>query len=353
MIRFKQKNFFLQFAGMAAMTALPMMQASKQGKEAKEQAEQSAAQMEKQNELIKQQNKQIEKLAKNNPQASAEFARIKQALYSIGSTLTGIGRAGKAAFGQGIKGNVALGLGIAGTSYAAGKYINHDMKKQGLDFDENGNLISTKSYSDPVTTNSTPKKTWKSKLGGAAFNTSMAAVMGGGMDLMNYHADKKMLNDQIAATNAENMSGLPQTAMYSVRLPRPKNKPKQKLFFTLNPMGAIRSIGPRFNRFKKNWKADTTGAISWLGTFGLGGTKSVQKFGEGLRKEGGTLGKVGNWIKKNPAGANLATALPLYGVASLSWDGTTKAANAIGNAIDPSAYSYKNAKEQAQNQMQQ
>ena len=53
MIRFKQKNFFLQFAGMAAMTALPMMQASAQGKEAKEQAEQSAAQMEKQNELIK------------------------------------------------------------------------------------------------------------------------------------------------------------------------------------------------------------------------------------------------------------------------------------------------------------
>ena len=87
----------------------------------------------------------------HNPRASAEFGRIKQATYSVGSTLMGIGRAGKAAFGSGLKSNIVSGLGIAGTTYAAGKYISHDMKKQGLDYDQNGNLVSATAPSPAAT----------------------------------------------------------------------------------------------------------------------------------------------------------------------------------------------------------
>ena len=54
MIKFRQKNFVIPLAAATipltvASTALPMIQASKQGKEAREQAEQNAMLMEKQN----------------------------------------------------------------------------------------------------------------------------------------------------------------------------------------------------------------------------------------------------------------------------------------------------------------
>jgi len=360
MIRFKQKNFFLQFAGMAAMTALPMMQASAQGKEAKEQAEQSAAQMEKQNELIKQQNKQIEKLAMKNPKAAAEFGRIKQVTYSIGSTLMGLGRASKAAFGSGAASNIKMGLGMAGAGYLANKYISHDMKKNGLDYDQDGNLISTKNYSDQAT--EVAKKSLGKRIGGPLFSVGTTLALGGGMDIMGYQADKKMLKDQLAATN--NPQQVPQTTTYSVVVPRPKNRAKQKLFFALNPAGLFKNIGTSARNtlsgwktgtrnYFKDWKTNISGTVSNFASFGLGGTKNVQKFGESLRAEGGTLGKVGDWIKEHPARANLVTAVPLVGAASLTWDGATKAGEAVGRKIDPSAYKYKDAKENAAKQQLQ
>ena len=387
MIKFRQKNFVIPLAAATipltvASTALPMIQASKQGKEAKEQAEQNAMLMEKQNALIKQQNRQSEKLAMKNPRASAEFGRIKQATYSVGSTLMGIGRAGKAAFGSGLKGNIVSGLGIAGTTYAAGKYISHDMKKQGLDYDQNGNLVSatapsptTKSYSDPVTsaTGTVAKKSFKNRILGGFGKVGSAVLMGGGPDLMGYHADKKALRDQVAAT--QSMQQSPQMTTYSstsVKISRPKNRPTQKNF-ALNPMGlvksvmpkagsmnltgSIRSLGTKMSNMRtdwaKNWKTKTTGGLSSLTSFGLGGTKSVQKFGQSLKNEGGSLAKVGNWIEKHPARANLASTVPLAAAASLTWDGTVKAGNAIGKKVDPSAYKYKDAKAKLEQQQPQ
>lgn len=375
MIKFRQKNFVLPLLGaastalsaatvpvMVATTALPMAQASKQGKEAKEQAEQSAALMEKQNQLIKQQNKQIEKLARKNPQASAEFGRIKQATYSIGSTLVGVGRACKNTFGSGVASNIKMGLGMSGAGYLANKYISHDMKKNGLDYDQNGNLISTKSYSDQTT--EVAKKSLGKRIGGSLFGVGTTLALGGGMDIMGYQADKRMLKDQLAATSSPQLQQVPQTTTYSVTVPRPKNRAKQKLFFALNSAGLFKNIGTSarntFNNWRtgtrnyfKDWKTNISGGISSFASFGLGGTKNVQKFGENLRAEGGTLGKVGDWIKEHPARANLVTAVPLVGAASLTWNGATKVGDTVGRKLDPSAYKYKDAKENAAKQQLQ
>ena len=72
MIKFRQKVFFWPAALMVGTTGLSMAQASSQAKESEEQAEETQ-------ELMRAQNKKLDKIAKaaqSNPQAAADAAQV-------------------------------------------------------------------------------------------------------------------------------------------------------------------------------------------------------------------------------------------------------------------------------------
>lgn len=336
MIRFKQKIFFWQAALMAAGTALPMMQASGQAKEAE-------AQNEKTQELMRAQNRKLEKIAnaaKKDPSVAGKVPGVLQqksyaavntsALASLGKTAW---QAGKNAFGGGVKGNLAMGAAVGGTTYLAGKYIQRDMKKNKMDLDHNGNLVSKQYSAAGVTTSAL---NGLKKAGKVISNNKMTVGMGaafGGVPLaLNYQADKQQMKDQMRATQRQ-----------FARVIGSPNMMK----------GMIRG----WNRFKAHPGQSTAGFVNNIASMGVGGTKNVQKFADGMIKQGTQNNsqlavKAGEWMKNHKTAANLVTAAPVAAIGVASFDGTSKVMKKVGEKVDPGAYKYQNAKDK-QAQLQQ
>lgn len=326
MIKYKQKEFVawlmpvLTGAGVVA-TGAQMAQSSGQAKENEEQAERAE-------ELMKKQNKKLDKIAKaakSNPEVAQQAVDVvKQKGFAINaSALSSLGKsviqAGKGAFGKGMKSNIAVGSAVAGTTYLGGKYIQRDMKKNNMDVDENGNLVS-KQYAVPASAIMNLKKAgnlvWKNK-----GTLGIGAALGGAPLVLGYQADKQQAKDQIEATQKEYAIGA----------------------------SALKGLAKGFKAFKAHPGQSTTGFINNMASFGIGGTKNVQKFAAGLSKYGSQNGsemavKAGDWMMKHKTAANAVTAVPLAGAATLTWDGTTKAANKVGKSVDPDAYKYQDSK---------
>ena len=326
MITFKQKEFW-GLALNAGMGALTIGQGVMQGKEAEKQSEETQR-------LLEAQNRKLEKIAKaskENPEVGVKAAEVlRQKEYAgIGTLVKTVGSAGKAAFGKSTMGNVGMGAAVAGSTYLAGKYIQKDMKKNGMDLDENGNLTQ-KSYAAPSVikqlVGSAPMKFVKKHAGTAA----MGAAMGGLPLALQYTADKAQAKDMMAATG--------------------HGEYDQRQYSVISSVAS--SMAKGWRTFKSHPGQSISGAVSNLASFGIGGTKNVQKFGEELVKKGTENGsqaavKAGKWIGEHKTAANVASIVPGAALGTLAWDGTQKAVNKAGETIDPEAYKYKNAKEKA------
>lgn len=384
MIKFQQKNYALPLVPILtgigiAGTGAQMVQAHKQGKEAEEQAEETQARIEKQNELIKQQNKRIEKLSEKSPDAARavqgitqrEFgaipfsvlrnvAKAKNAITGAASTfaqnnpnlvggLKDVGIAAKKTFGKDAMNNIKMGGLMAGSTYVAGKYIQHDMKKNNMDVDDSGNLVA-KQYTIPgsvmtglTATGKFIKNNPKTILG--------ASAMGGVPVVLQYKADKQMAKDQIEATQEER-----QYAAVPISVLRGMVRGKQAIAgIGKNITGAGKKIADGWNEFNSHKMQSITGTASQLSSFGMGGTKNIQKFGErlvtlGSGKGGGTanetIKKAGEWIQNHKTAANAISIVPGAIAAKATWDGSQKVVDKIGHTVDSGAYKYTDSKNQ-------
>ncbi len=397
MTKFKQKEFgwFLPLLTVGS-TGATMVQASSQAKESEEQAEKTQ-------ELMRAQNKKLEKIAKaakTNPNAASQAAQVlEQSQYSaipIGAmrnivkgkqALQAIGTAGKEAFGKGLARNVAGGVGMGVATYGAGKLIQRDMKKEGMDVDENGNLYQ-KSYAMPVlstVTNAVKKwaeKNPKTSLAAGGIGTGVGFV--GAPTLLGYKADKAQMKDQIEATQKQ-FAVLPmsflrgivrgkQAVQGAVSAAKPvisNAAAKGEAYWKAGKEAATQKKdalvkGIQEKEIVKNPGKTLLGFGSTMTSFGVMGRESVGKFATNLmnsksewaQKLGkGMLSKdaAGNLIqgegkyagqflanKKAMAGAIGAGAL----ATKATWDAGEKITNKIGHKVDPDAYKYQDAKNQ-------
>ena len=383
MIKYRQKEFFVG-AALSALSVgselLGLKQSHDQAEQAKEQAEAQAEQMEDHNELLREQNRKLDRIAeraKSNPdqamsavnsldQSQKQFGlpasvlrnvvKVKNAATNIGNSAVGlaknIGKAGGATFGSGMASNVATGavMGLAG--YAGGKFILHNMKKNGLDTDENGNLVQQKSYSALAGVSNMGKSF--GKMVGGNLKKKSTWIMSGGLTavpmVMGYMSDKKQMNDQVTATQ------------------QPQEQPQQKAYATVKPgilsnvTKAAKSLKPGwwdFSKFKAHPGQTLSGFAANVGSFGMMGTKQVQKFGKRLEElgKGGTLGrgitgtkndaavKVGQFIQNHKTAANLGAIGVGAGLTKLTWDGSQAAIKKVGKTLDPGAYKYQDAQD--------
>ena len=110
-----------------------------------------------------------------------------------------------------------------------------------------------------------------------------------------------------------------------------------------------------FTEFNSHKMQSITGTASQLSSFGMGGTKNIQKFGErlvtlGSGKGGGTanetIKKAGEWIQNHKTAANAISIVPGAIAAKATWDGSQKVVDKIGHTVDSGAYKYTDSKNQ-------
>lgn len=266
-----------------------------------------------------------------------KYAKIKPQVKPF---LKDVAKAGNTAFSDGIASNVATGAVMGVTGYGVGKAIQHNMKKNNLDVDENGALYqksysvlsgigsafkaANKSITPKITANLKKKSTWLVGAGIGAVPTGLG-----------YIADKSQMDEQVDATN--------QQRQYSVGS------------ILKSGLGLVKGKAIKAGQGVANWTKPIrehpmqtiTGAASNLASFGLAGTKNVQKFGEALSKGNSDLAKsAGNWIKNHKTAANAISILPGAAVAGVTFDGVNNAITKAGKTVDPGAYKYQNSKEQ-------
>ena len=397
MIRFRQKEFFWPAVLTVGATGASMVQASSQAKQTEEQAEETQ-------ELMRAQNKKLEKIAKaakTNPDAAGQAAQVlKQGQYSVAlsmgtmrnlvkskQALQAIGTAGKEAFGKGLARNAAGGVGMGVAAYGAGKLIQRDMKKEGMDVDEDGNLYQ-KSYAVPVLGTITKaagefaKKHPKTALAAGGLGTGVGFV--GAPTLLGYKADKAQMKDQIEATQKQ-FAVLPmsflrgivrgkQAVQGAVSAAKPvisNAAAKGEAYWKAGKEAATQKKdalvkGIQEKEIVKNPGKTLLGFGSTMTSFGVMGRENMGKFATNLmnsksewaQKLGkGMLSKdaAGNLIqgegkyagqylanKKAMAGAIGAGAL----ATKATWDAGEKITNKIGHKVDPDAYKYQDAKNQ-------
>ena len=381
MIRFRQKEFFWPAVLTIGATGASMVQASSQAKQTEEQAEETQ-------ELMRAQNKKLEKIAKaakTNPDAAGQAAQVlKQGQYSVAlsmgtmrnlvkskQALQAIGTAGKEAFGKGLARNAAGGVGMGVAAYGAGKLIQRDMKKEGMDVDENGNLYQ-KSYAVPVLGTITKaagefaKKHPKTALAAGGLGTGVGFV--GAPTLLGYKADKAQMKEQIAATQKQ-FAVLPMSVMRGLVKGRQAIQAgiqKAKPVIDSTSKTITEKKDALVEEIVKNPGKTLLGWGSTMTSFGVMGRENVgkfatnlmnsksewaQKFGKGMLSKDAT-GKLnpgegkyaGQYLanKKAMAGAIGAGAL----ATKLTWDAGEKITNKIGHKVDPDAYKYQDAKNQ-------
>lgn len=271
------------------------------------------------------------------------LARMKAApmINQAKPLLKDVAKAGNDAFSDGIASNVATGAVMGVTGYGAGKLIQHNMKKNNLDIDENGTMyqksysvlsgISTalkaanKSITPKITANLKKPSTWLIGAGIGAVPTGLG-----------YIADKSQVGEQIDATKQQRQY----SAIGSIF--------KSGMGFVKeNAIKARQGVADWTRPIRSHPMQTITGAASNLASFGLAGTKNVQKFGDALSKGNSDLAKsAGNWIKNHKSAANAISVLPGAAVAGVTFDGVNNAITKAGKTVDPGAYKYQNSKEQ-------
>lgn len=350
--KLKTKKFAWPLLASLAMGGAQMAQSAKQGKEAeamnkqqlKAQAKATKA-TEKQNQLLEEiknkedmsaqekQEKAVMLLQKTESEPCSilqrEFAFNWGAAKSIGRDLF---KASKAAgINSSIKGTLKTTAGITAAGYVVNKAIQRDMKKNGLDVDKSGNLVQKQPQI---------KQQRAYSIMGAAMTLGFEAPR-----YLSYKAEKKQLKNQIAATDQP-----------SQKVVRPKSvmdgqkRVPQRQF---SVMGGIKSIPGNlksgWNTFNSHRGQTITGGLMKAGSFGQFGTKNVQAFGRNLklRSNNPYLNKAGQWIYNHKTAANVAALAPAVAIGSTLFTKSQKAMRKGMEKIDPNAYKYQKAKEQA------
>lgn len=369
MIRFQQKEFWGAALGIGS-TVLGLGGTMAQTAEQERMAEETQGKIERQNELIKAQNRKLDQLTKAGGKtfsgsilsqrqytgALGNIAKnfktlepVQKLIANVNKTKVGnaaltVGKAANDAFGKEVGNNILMGGATAGAVYAGGKVIQNNMKKNNLEMGENG--LQTRSYAAAPTAVGSVLGTFKD-LGKGVWKHKNTVGMGVGMSgiplVTDYMKDKKALNDQVNATTS----------------PIPE---QQKQFaFNLNFIkggikGGIGDLKKNWNTFKSHKMQTITGFGSNMASFGIGGTKNIQKFGQNLEKmgaEGSAVSNAGKWIQNHKTAANAISIIPGAGAAALTWDGTQSAVNSLGHKMDSGAYEYKDAKDKLIKQQQQ
>lgn len=329
-MKFKQKNFFWPAIGVAGtvVTGADLINSSVNASEQEERDEKTQ-------ELMREQNKRLEKINKAINAHPAAATNFSQRSYSGGLLAAGktLFQAGKSAFGKEITNTAIMGGSLAAAGYGVNKFIQHDMKKSGMQFDEAGNLImKEQQYADvPVSAAAAGKQGGESvlkKVGGKLAGNAFMPTLFAAPTLAGYYAEKNNLKDQMAATGGEQRS-------YSI----------------LSGIGKFAKMATK----PKEWQIFKTpgqtisGTVNNLASLGLGGTERVNKFAQELQKFGEKNGNTwladrGRYLAENKTAANLITAVPLMGVGSLAWSGAENVAKKAFNTVDKNAYQYENAK---------
>lgn len=290
--------------------------------------------MSKQEDLMREQKSLIKKIKRKNPEIGEQAEGITKTFAAIPQmgTLKGIAAAAKGAFGKEMKRNVIMGTAMGGSMYVAGKYIQKDMKKNGTHIDPSTGMLEQKSYASiPALGNLKQGATKALKTAGKIskkyhLGTISAGAAFGGVPLaLGYQADKAQARDMQEMT--QRSYGWVGSAVKSA-----------KQWIKTKPI--VKHSGQTI-----------TGTASNLASFGIGGTKNIQRFGGRLQAMGRvqnnqTLTKMGNWIKENPASANLVSVVPGAVAAKVTWDGSQKLTEKATRAVDPKAYEYQDAKNQ-------
>jgi len=364
---------------MVAMTAAPMIQSSMQMGDQKEMNEEQVAAQDRQTQAIQRQNALLHKIEQKGgtPEQAAMVTRkqfssaVRQSTGEIKAAAKDLWNAGKAAgVGKGIKSNVMFGLGMAGLAYGVNKYISHDMKKSGLDINEQGNLVQKrKSYSDPQTQIVDHAKKSAKKQGGKFLDKMLGPGIVVGIEaprVFGYHQEKKQLKNQISGTQINNNSG---SVMQQRSYASPGNRDDKK-----SALGRKLKIGAGvlgtaalgtwaghrgvFGKTVKNWAyfkhpgRTLTSTANVFGSYGTINKDVMAKASQSLQKNSKTqtMRKVGDWADKHKTLANLAVFAPGAALGMGSFALGEKAIKNTTRAIDPEAYRYQDTKDKVANQ---
>lgn len=363
---------------MVAMTAAPMIQSSMQMGDQKEMNEEQVAAQDRQTQAIQRQNALLHKIEQKGgtPEQAAMITR-KQFSSMVGrntgevkAAAKDLWNAGKAAgIGKGIKSNVKFGLGMAGLAYGVNKYISHDMKKSGLDINEQGNLVQKrKSYSDPQTQIIDHAKKSAKKQGGKFLDRIMGPGLVVGIEaprVFGYHQEKKQLKNQISGTQINNGSAMLQRSYAATDNQEEGRRSSlgKKLKIGAGVLGtaALGTWAGRrgaFGKTAKNWAyfqhpgRTLTSTANVFGSYGTINKDVMAKASQSLQKNSKTqtMRKVGNWADKHKTLANLAVFAPGMALGMGSFALGEKAIQKTTRAIDPEAYKYQDTKDKVANQ---
>lgn len=370
MIKFKQKEYVLPLALLnTALTGGMIAQGISQGKEEKEQAEEQQAEMEKQSELMAEQNRKLEKLAtvaKGNPEVAEQTSAILQnkQFANIGTIIdksvgavkgfmrtnpnivkfknseagkflkTG-GQAVKNVVSKPVLGNLKFGVTMGVGSLAAGSYIHHDMKKNNLQMDENGNLAQ-RGYSENLVGKVTKpigkvlKSPAVSEVKGALGSVAGGFAFSGLPTVLQYKANKQALQDQIGAVKQKSYA-IPGIG---------------KLASSAKTIGANLKNG--WNVFRSHPAESTINGISKFASFGVGGKSQMKKLSDSMINYGKANNsraaiKTGLWMKGHRTATAAITVAPAIALGSGAFDAGSKVVNKVGRNLSPGSYEYQDA----------
>lgn len=219
-IRLKRKLFFAiapiltGAANAAGIASVPML--GMQMYQDNENAEAQEQQAQEQAKLLKQQNKALNNIAesaKNNPVVAMQAAQVMQKGYSaVTSAARNVGRFGKDvwnAWGKNwVKSGLEFGLIGGAVTYGANKWIQHDMKKEGIQMPNNAQPKQLQ-YSSVLSKNFGEVTSTAAKEGGGVFMKAFAPLMYGseGMGaLASYYTQKKALKAQSSLLSQKSYS---------------------------------------------------------------------------------------------------------------------------------------------------
>lgn len=379
MIRFKQKAFIapLLAAGGGILNGVmaggTVLSYTSQKKAEKEQQESN----ERQEELIKEQNRKLEKISekvRENPGAAAGLQdAMQKQMSAVGSVLNN----GKL-FAKDI-GKLALkhkdslasatltGATIGGTTYIAGKAINADMKRSGMD-----QYMTPQPQQQKQMSMTSSASVMAKKAGNFALNTVkkhganallMGGIFGGGMTAMQYMGDKKQIKDQINAAGAPPVNTATQRTyaaaggilkgISNYAKGGWRNSGQGLKNGWKNAAEAVKnsdqSLKNGWQTFKSHPGSSTLGGISKL--FMGGGKKGVSSVAKDLQAgESQWSQKLGKWMVNDKGEANkkalAGSVVAGMGIMSATWDGGQKAVTGLTRKIDPNAYRYQDWKDQ-------
>lgn len=220
-IRLKRKLFFAiapiltGAANAAGIASVPML--GMQMYQDNENAEAQEQQAQEQAKLLKQQNKALNNIAesaKNNPVVAMQAAQVMQKGYSaVTSAARNVGRFGKDvwnAWGKNwVKSGLEFGLIGGAVTYGANKWIQHDMKKEGIQMPNNTQPKQLQYSSSVLSKNFGEVTSTAAKESGGVLMKAAAPFMYGseGMGaLASYYTQKKALKAQSSLLSQKSYS---------------------------------------------------------------------------------------------------------------------------------------------------